>query len=735
MVLGIDEKDMLDASKVKIIDSIAGAGKSSMLDAFMRQNGVDYLRLTSTNTLKKDAIERFGGNVKTICAGLFDNRGGFRSEEKEVEYKTVVLDEILQDGWQALKWVQHHIGSGVNMILTCDSHQMLAPEAEEMVKKVFEELKAHPSVIYSNINVTLRGITQETRDEVKRLYTDDNSYHGTDVMQMYKTVKLEDVTFDKNNVYLVHTNELEHYLYKTFNLSDCDLIAKGQQSGKEPVRGKYPLFDEMTARLKHVLNYYQASNIATPTRYQGSEVMPGSTGYYFVEGYSSISARELYTVVSRFKNIDDLVIVDCTGYEKTKQIEKFQGKDVKEMKSLILEKEFDGKMKVRNDDEMIAIIDKAKDKRYYYNIETVYAIKDDRMYVQYINSNAIKKTERTHLSEVETGNFFIDLAEKCKFIKSLAGSLSKKCPSIQYDFMPRVYEKIGTTFKGAMLKNERGIKKEDFEHQVDLFSAYGTVIKNCKMPTSKAFYEYYDKDKLNWYICNSSKLSGIHNLITEELAAELHMDECKFVFATDYQISNEIGDYVYSQSRKSKESKAKMKMHWGYYEKKYIEMKHSGYMHEDKAYIDAVPVLQRTNVNELFMCAIKSALATVMLRARESVGGGYVCTDALYYNGDVQPDLPSWAWYRICTGRKDNGEYSGIEFQNYEDLKTDKELKNEKEKAKIAALDSDEAAARKARRAEAERARRAAKKAAETPEEAEERRRKDRERQAKMRQS
>lgn len=735
MVLGISEQDMLNKNKLKIIDSVAGASKSSQTHAYLESQGIKYLRLTSTNTLKKDAEQRFGGAVKTICAGLFDNKNGFRSEEKEVEgFDTIVIDEILQDSVSAIRWCHKRIGQ-YNIIITCDSRQLLAVESEEAVKAAFEALKNDPRTVYSNINKSLRGVNQKTRDEVERLYLEDGSMHGYELLTKYKSIKLDDMKFDCMSAYICHTNDIERHLYRTYSeeMKSCELIGKGQQSGKEPVIGKYPILDEYTAKLKHVLNYYQVKSIGSAPRWQGSEVHQGQKGYFLIEQCSSVSMRELYTVVSRFKDIDDLTIVDCTGYDKIKRIEKLQGKDVKEMKSLIVEK-FDGKMHVCNDEEMIEVISKAADKSFYYNIDTVYAIVDDRMYLQYVNEKSLKRMEKRHNMEVATGNLFIDLTEKPKIQRSIAASLLKKCPSVQYDFIDRVYDKVGTTFKAPMLKNEDK-RADEYEHQADMFSAYATVIKNCKMPTNKAFYEYYDKDKLNWYICNSKKLVGIHNLITEDLAAELHMDECKFVFATDYQISNEIGDYVYEQTRKSKEAKKKLNMHWGYYEKKYIEMKHSGYMHDCEAIREAVPVMNKSNINELFMCAIKSSLAAIMYRARESVGGGCVVTDAIYYDGDIKPDFPDWVWYRISKSHKTEGEYQGIEYQNYEDLKTEKELKNEKEKAKIAALDDDEAAARKARRAEAERARRAAKKAAETTEQAEERRRNERERKARQRQS
>lgn len=731
MILGIDEKDMLDNSKLKIIDSIAGAGKGVMINEFLRTNGIEYLRLTSTNTLKKDATERFGGNVKTICAGLFDNSEGFRTAEKEIEgFSTIVIDEILQDSFQAVKWVENHMGSGLNIIVTTDSRQMLPVEGSEITLKAFENLKTMPNVIYSNIDVTLRGNNQETRNKVRELYKMDGYTRGINLMKEYSCVPIDAVEFDPNNVYLCHTNEIEHELYKRFDLSNCELIGKGQQSGKEPVRGKYPLMDEQTAKLKHVISYYQAKNIASVTRYQGSEVAQGATGYYFIESKSVVTMREFYTVVSRFKDYKNLVIVQCDDIEKPYELTEWKGKKVKEMRSLIIA-QFDGTMHIVNDEEMIAALAaNTTDTTVYYDIDCIYAVVDDKMYCQYINEKSLNKFQRTHCMELN-GNLYIDLKAKPNF-KSLAGTLSKKTPSIQYDFTPQIYEIVGDTFKAPMLKNT--CKKAGFEHQADLFSAYGTVIKNSPMPNTKALYREYRDDKLNFYICNSEKLAGKNNLITEELAKTLNMDKCEFAFATDYQQSNEIGDFVYAQSRKSKEAKKNMKMHWGYFEKHYIENRKTGHVENGESIVDIVPVMNPQNINELFMCAVKSSLANIMIKARDSVGGGYVCTDAIYYNGDKKPDLPSWAWYRISKGGKHEGEYEDVEYQNYEDLKTNSQLYEEKRKAKFEAMSTAEKDEAKAKKAERERARRAAKKAAETPEQAEERRRKERERKQKQRQ-
>ena len=125
MILGIDEADMLNPQKVKIIDGIAGAGKSSKLDTFFKSHGIPYLRTTSTNQLARAAAARYPGTeCRTICSALFDNREGFYHDEKDPEIHTIVIDEILQTTPAVYAWIRHHRGA-YNIIVTTDSQQML----------------------------------------------------------------------------------------------------------------------------------------------------------------------------------------------------------------------------------------------------------------------------------------------------------------------------------------------------------------------------------------------------------------------------------------------------------------------------------------------------------------------------------------------------------------------------------------------------------------------------------
>ena len=54
-IFNISITDFLNPYKIKIIDGIAGAGKSSIIHNFFKEKNISYMRCTSTNRLKRDA--------------------------------------------------------------------------------------------------------------------------------------------------------------------------------------------------------------------------------------------------------------------------------------------------------------------------------------------------------------------------------------------------------------------------------------------------------------------------------------------------------------------------------------------------------------------------------------------------------------------------------------------------------------------------------------------------------
>lgn len=125
MIFSFTEQQFLDPNLVKVVYGVAGRGKSSIINDFFRSHNIPYLWTTSTNKLKRDAIERYGCEASTVCSALFSSENGqFYLEEKDPEYKTIIIDEILQTSPKVLKWIENHVGR-YNIIVLTDMKQML----------------------------------------------------------------------------------------------------------------------------------------------------------------------------------------------------------------------------------------------------------------------------------------------------------------------------------------------------------------------------------------------------------------------------------------------------------------------------------------------------------------------------------------------------------------------------------------------------------------------------------
>lgn len=74
--LGIDERVFFNKNVIKVYDGIAGSAKSTNVTRMLNAAGEEFGRYTSTNKLKRDAYDRFGGNCFTIAGGLFNNEEG-----------------------------------------------------------------------------------------------------------------------------------------------------------------------------------------------------------------------------------------------------------------------------------------------------------------------------------------------------------------------------------------------------------------------------------------------------------------------------------------------------------------------------------------------------------------------------------------------------------------------------------------------------------------------------------
>ena len=662
-MFGISDKDMLDKNKIKVIDSIAGAGKSTATDMFFKKYGISYHRYTSTNQLKNDAIERFGCETKTIASGLFTTEDyHFYSKFKDVECEHVVIDEILQADPKSLDWVIENVGK-CNIIVTCDSHQMLAPESEEKMLSKFQELISRDDVIYVNVTETKRARDSKTKAIFESMYkvaTTDSNIHASKLAKMFKSINYEDMDFNTTDAYITHTKSIEDFLYKdkelTKRVHELDLIAKGRISSRVPKAiYTYPLLSQFEAEKTKAQSYVQVKNIGTPTRYQGSEVVAGNKLYYLVASNSQISARELYTVLTRLWLIDDLVIVFCNP-PKDENIKKFKGLPVKHETFLLLD--YSGDTLVYSDKMMDNFWKKYPDSdEIYYNKDVVYSKNG------YI---AIHRDSYEVKSEGKKGGKR----------KQTASSLIKRDGSLNFSYVSQIYE-ILDMHNIDNLKSVRPKKlfSGDSVYQVDLFSAYPHILKYAEMPCDGILSDTYDKDMLNFYRVKSDYVTS-DAVITEDLANYIKtngMGEVEYLFSTPKQKGCFIGEYLWNKSHSNIESKAELKeIHYGFWERHFLELSP-----DESCYL-----INEYQKYEILMCTITSQLLFYMFQLKEALSANYIIVDAVHFDNfddttvdTVKSILPEWLHWRI----KEN-ETGNVLYQTFEDLKTKKDIQKDKAK-------------------------------------------------------
>lgn len=682
-MFNISDTDFLNPNKVKIIDSIAGAGKSTKTHEFFRQHNIDYLRLTSTNALKRDAEQRFGIECKTIASGLFTNEFmHYYKDFKDVEYKHIVIDEILQADPKALDYVIENRGK-YNFIITTDSHQMLTPQQEAAMMEKFRLLCEDPDNIYVNITDTLRTSDTRTKELYENLYalaTDSFNFTTDSIVSMFKTV--DEVPYNSEDVFITHTKELEDRIYiknELQNRYELELVPKGYLASKNNTDySKYPILSQEQANTLRSSAYLQVANIATPTRYQGSEVEVNQKLYYFVNPKSIIQARELYTVVTRCKNIDSLNIVVVEKDEDdmlTELCKKPIKREIYYTAEMIA-----NKTRAVTTPEIRKILKGAKEyEDAVYNEDFIYDVNTN---IAYINLAFLKKQGLAFPNQLVS-------AKELKRILVTKGSnerktsligLVKRDGALNYSYVEEMYkilnEKGIDCICGAHVMGEQN---KSSHYQCDLTSAYPHIFKYAKLPVNGPLSTVYDKSLLNFYIYRGSYLTP--NSIVKE-GVKLYFEqkgyegEFEYVFSTPWQQGSYIGQWLYNKVFDTQESKASIKgAHYGIFQKKYFELspKRDCYIRRfEQKY-------------EILMASVLSDLVLNMLRLRDNIGGNDIVTDAVYFelDGRTPEDIAKiitnsldsyfhWKWY--------NNNDKGNIYTNYEPIPTKAQKKADKER-------------------------------------------------------
>lgn len=663
------KKDFLDKTKVKIIDGIAGSGKSTYIAETYRKYHIPYVKYCSTNKLKKDSDNRFKGNNDTIAGGLFVNNGYlFYIAEKQPECKEVVIDEILQANPKALDWVEHNKGE-YNIIILTDSRQMLELEQGKLYLKHFLEFTKRDDVLYKRITKTLRARDEKTKQYMEYCYKEvekDTNLFIAD-KDKFKNISYKDMPYNQNDVYIVHNNNIEEDVYNRFDLYNNynnKLIPKGKIARLElEDYSKYKILPQNKVKGKNI-GYMQVENVATATRYQGSEVTENQKLYYIVDSNSVVYNREWYTTISRLYYIDNLIIVNKDKTEQEEQLKKYNGKRIK-LKSVYT---------LTDDNELL---DNKEDK-VLSKEELKKLIPYDRKV--YYDKSAIWYKGKKFTSNSASG--------KQKNQITIGSLLKREC---DFDYNMEYIYKVVDENRGDMLlqcnlgatriNNDKS--KTEYKYGIDLKSAYPHILSYAKLPINR---ETTEKTKI--YLTIEDFIIPKGRLIFEDLYNELSDEDkakCKQILEYPYKIGSEMGNYLLTESKASYERNQKIKgIHYGFIERKYLEgIEYSKKTKEASAY-----VINSNNNHGLLMIAIKSELLRIMFKIKKVIYNNYyqgnILVDCLYfdYEGDIEllgDKLKKEIYpydFRIFTNTDEKTKL----YQTYEDLKTNREIKTEKQR-------------------------------------------------------
>ena len=688
-MFGLTDEQLLSHG-IKIIDGIAGGGKSSKIDRFFRDRNIEYARFTSTNRLRRDAIDRYNMPVQTIAAGLFENHGlRFYAEEKDAPCEHIVIDEILQADPKAIDWCLHH-SDVCNIIITTDSKQLLSPENEAQMVSAFNTLKSTDGVIYVTVTETLRPRTPETKAIYDKFYSIADTiqnYTSVDIRTMFNNViKYSEMEYTTTDAYITHDNVTEDYIYKDkefANMPYLDLIPKAGISSKPPTDlSRYPVLSQIQATKTRSRAYTQVMNVGSPVRFQGSEVIDTQKLYFIIQPHSIVTARELYTVLTRMWDINSLVIVICDT-PSNYTLKTFKGLPVKTRKYLYVDEPVKSTQMLTNK-EMDAFCSKYDTDDIYYDRNQV---KDAKHGVNlYIRSGYHEEYHDVR--------------------KSSAGSIARRDASLNYSYMDEVYSII-EPYGLNRLKNIRKRGRHKIEgYELDIRSAHPTMLKFEKMPSDGILLkDHPHDDMLNFYLF-TGKDTGFADdtIITDDMKNYLEskgIGNCTYLFSTPYVIGTFPGEWLYAKTHNTKEDKANTKrdIHYGYYQKPYLTL----------SLMEDCYVRDENHIYELLMCQIFSQLTYYMTLLSDALNASSIIVDAVIfpcYNEDtveiVKSILPEYVEFRImeCGSDKEHALY-----KNYEELLTREEKTKERKKNWYANLTPEQ----KAERARKQRERRAEK--------------------------
>lgn len=683
---GIPYDILSDSYKVKDLNGIGGCGKTTYLSTTFEHMGTPYIHLTSTNRLKRDIEIRFPNrNVLTVASGLYVTENcKFYSKETTPDIKTIIIDEVLQTHPNVFRWIMEHRGE-YNIFVCTDDKQTLSPEQSRYMEKAYKEFENSENVIVYNPTVTHRPVTKETEKLYYESYRDSSNdgfglFHK--LIKNAPIINFNNIEFSENDIYITHTNQLEDDLYKRFDLSkryDLDLIPKGTISSKKIKKLEtYPILPQIRTQNAPFLGYFQQANVGTVIRYQGSEVYPNQKLYYLVNKHSKPNDREIYTLITRMKDINSLVIVECPE-DSNLPLVSFNGCEIVEPKKLILPKD------------SVYLADEQGRATYNGKIKKPIETMTREIYQQVLTKhNETAEDGEIYTSIIYRGEVYNEQsfkkqqnAEKPKI--SLT-SLLKKDQYLKCDHLPEIFRiidemKLGIEYPLQPRSQRVEEKKKGQRFGIDLFGAYPSVLKYGLIPDFSTFTPD-DSQEIKIGIFNKDELYKKGTLIMSPLYDDFIKKGMKTItlIGSFKRIDKTYtGERFYKLYHKSIEDKAECKKgaRWGYLEKHFLKVVRKG---TKKCYL-----LQEKNQYELLMTAILSNMNFIILKMREeiykicSIARGCQTVDCLYFDTTedieelgkrISVKIPNYE-FRISKITTD-GKFSENEvlYQNYENLKS-----------------------------------------------------------------
>lgn len=672
---GIPESVMLDSTRIKVIDGIAGAGKSSILHKWLVDHGLgNYRRLTSTRMLAADAAKRYNMPVQTVASGLFATENlRFYQNPRDINGETIVIDEILQTSPEVFVWCLEHCGDN-NIFVTCDRRQCLSPVIGGLMEQRYLDFVGDKRIYLTEITQTLRGRDPDTVRFFNRAY--DMVYKNTslykDILNNFPCLSYAEIEYNPYDVFICYTNADEKRLYDDYHLRDAYylrdlLVPKGALIGTEKQYAnaeRYPIVPQIDA--EHATSYWQLENVSSVIRLQGTEIDLEQKCYILVPDGMVMDNRSLYTAITRCKSIQSIRFV-TTPRGKTEELIRYNDKPVYTATWYFYSDNYKiGDTPITaliNDDgtcdpdlfaELVSRI--PRDNEAAYMTDAV-IVGDTVVRPRY------NDTDNDSIQPIGVYKLF---ARAGLYEYSYLPELYRLYEKVQHEYgivkaspylIPptlRGLDAIGTNFDAAD-DYYRLKPRSDYQYQLDLASAYPYILAHFPVVCDGNFLVNESAPGMRLYVSFSDYFP--EGAIVPDYLAKIitsgnrhHHVDFRYLCTVPFVAKCKQGGRLWELSNRTKEDKLKVKsIRWGCLEKPYLQDWQYDTNGQPLSY-----ACTPGNNKQLIMLSIRAALAYILIKLKDvlllDIAGGYTQADALFYNSDYTVDWQAQLIETVCPG-------------------------------------------------------------------------------------